>query len=107
MVLDVEVTVSVEVPAVVPLIVTGEVTAQVGRLDPVPVTAQLRATAPVNPPEGVTVMVELPVAPPAAKVTEPLLLRAIAGVAAAACTVTATVLVAEETAVPVPVTVTV
>ncbi len=81
MVVAVEVTVSVAVPAVVPLIVTGEVTVQVGTLVPVVgVTAQVSATAPVNPPDGVTVMFEVPEPPAAGSVTEPLLLSVIAGV---------------------------
>jgi hypothetical protein len=92
-VLEVEVTVNVAVPAVVPPIVTGVATEQVGAVAPVPVTAQPSATDPMNPPDGVTVMVDVPVAPPPASVIEPLLLNAMAGVAVAACTVTATVVV--------------
>lgn len=69
MVVVVEFTVNVALAGVVPLIVTGEVTEHVGTLVPVAgVTAQVNATAPVNPPEGVTVTVEVPLAPPAAKV---------------------------------------
>ncbi len=63
-----------------PLIVTGELTVQVGGVAPAPVTAQLSATDPVNPPEGVTVMVEVPGVPPAVSVIWPLLLSVIAGV---------------------------
>ncbi len=74
----------------VPLIVTGEATVQVGEIAPVPVTAQLNVTAPVNPPEGVTVMVGVPVAPPDASVTGPLLLKAIAGGGAGTVTTTGT-----------------
>ncbi len=68
-----------EVAGVVPLIVTGELTEQVGSGVPVPVTAQLRTTAPVKPPEGVAVMVEVPLVPPAASVIAPPFVSVIAG----------------------------
>jgi hypothetical protein len=77
-VVEVEVTVNVAVAADVPTIVTGVVTVQVGTLAPLAgVTTQPRATAPVNPPAGVTVMVDVPVAPPDASVIGPLSLSAI------------------------------
>jgi hypothetical protein len=70
---------------------TGEVTVQVGGLL-APARPQLSATAPVNPPDGVTVIVDVPLAPPAGSVTDPLLLREIAGVVeTAAVTRTGTV----------------
>jgi hypothetical protein len=75
------VTVTVTVDAAVPLIVTEEVLSEhvggaVGLLKAV-VTAQLRVTVPVNPPAGVTVIVDVfPLVAPGATVIPPLLLRA-------------------------------
>ena len=73
------VTVSVEVSAVVLLIVTEDEerlhVAGLVALDGVLVTAQVSVTVPVNEFDGVTVMVEVPVEP-GATVIEPLLLRA-------------------------------
>lgn len=71
------------VAAVVPTMVRGEGMAQVGGA-PAPAgsaaTAQVRATGPKNPPEGVTVTVAvLPVVAPAWRVRLPLLERAMAG----------------------------
>jgi hypothetical protein len=57
------------------------------------VTAQVNATAPPNPPDPVTLMVELlPVVAPGATVILPLLLSAKAGFATTAFTVTVTAL---------------
>jgi len=71
------------VAAVVPAMVSGEGMAQEGEeAAPVglAVMAQVRATGPENPPEGVTVMVAvLPVVAPAWRVRLPLLERAMAG----------------------------
>jgi hypothetical protein len=71
-------TVTVAVAAVVPLMVTEDGMLQVGGslgLLMEVVTAQVRFTAPVNPPPGVTVTVDvLPVVAPAATVMAPLLL---------------------------------
>jgi hypothetical protein len=81
---EVVATVTVALPAVVPVMSTGELaTVHVGTLVPVVgVTAQVNATAPVNPPPGVTVIVDvLPVVAPAITVIAPLLLRATDGVA--------------------------
>lgn len=101
----VETTVSVAVPGVVPVIVPGVLTVQVGAVAPAPVTAQVNATAPVNPPEGVTVMVDVPLAPPAASVMGPLLVSAIPGVVVGAATVNTTEVVnARLPEVPVTVT---
>jgi hypothetical protein len=58
--------VSVAVTGWVPEMATGWETEQVGALtepDGAEVTAQVSATLPVHPPPGVTVMVEVPVAP--------------------------------------------
>ena len=56
-------TVKVAVPGVVPVMLTGEVTEQVGAALPVVAdTAQLSATEPVKPATGVTTMVETPLA---------------------------------------------
>ena len=58
--------VSVAVTAAVPAMAGGAVAEQVGTSiapDGLEVTAQVRATLPVNPPLGVTVMVEVPLAP--------------------------------------------
>jgi len=64
-------TVSVAVTAAVPVIAAGWVTEQTGgSTEPAgPVTAHERATLPVKPPLGVTVIVEFPVAPGEAMVT--------------------------------------
>ena len=67
------------------------------------VTAQLKATLPVNPPDGVTVTVEVPLPPGAEIVIAPLLASAIDGVAETAFTVTG--IAVDMTVVPlVPVT---
>jgi hypothetical protein len=74
--------VSADVPAVAPLIVTaaGESAQVAGSLAAAGVMAQVSATAPVNPPEGVTVIVEvLPVVAPGLTVMLPPLVRANAG----------------------------
>jgi hypothetical protein len=73
--------VSVEVPAVVPVIFTGVVTVQVpGLLAAVGEIAQVRLTFPVNPPAGVMVIVAvLPVVAPAWKLIAPLLVSAMLG----------------------------
>lgn len=76
-------TVSVDVAAVVPVIVIGEVTVHVGGsfglvIDVV--TAQVIFTPPVNPPDGVTVIVAvLPVVAPAVTAMFPLELSAMLG----------------------------
>ena len=78
--------VSEEVCAVVPLIVTeaGESAQVAESLAAAGVMAQVRATAPVNPPEGVTLIVEvLPVVAPGLAVMFPLLVRAKLGGGAA------------------------
>jgi hypothetical protein len=80
-VVGVVLTVTVDVPAVVPVISTG-VTAEhvAGLTAAVGVTAQARVTFPVNPPEGVTVTVAVsPVAAPAWKLIAPLLLSVMLG----------------------------
>jgi hypothetical protein len=84
--------VSVDVPAVVPVISTGVVTAQVpGLAEAVGVIAQVSATFPVNPPAGVTVIVAvLPLVAPAWKLILPLFVSAKLG---GALTVTFTVVV--------------
>src|ERR1039458_8417159 len=72
-------TVSVEVCAVAPLMVTeaGERLHVAGSLAATGLTAQVRATAPVSPFEGVTVIVELlPVVAPGTTVMLPLLVKA-------------------------------
>ncbi len=107
-VVDVEVTVSSAVAGAEPVIETGVTTEQVGTLVPVVgVTAQLSATEPVNPPAGVTEIVDVPEPPAAGSVMDPLLLSAMVGVTAAAFTVSGTVVVAVVTPAAVPVTVTV
>jgi acyl dehydratase len=71
--------VKVEVCAAVPAMVTdvGERLQVAGSLAAVGLIEQVRATAPVNPPEGVTVMVEvLPVVAPGLTVIGPLFVRA-------------------------------
>jgi hypothetical protein len=76
--------VSVEVAAVVPVIVTeaGESAQVAGSLVAAGATAQVSATAPVNPPDGVTVIVEvLAVVAPRFTVTLPPFERANPGVA--------------------------
>lgn len=73
------VTASVDVKADVPVMLTevGDRAQVAGLLAAVGLTAQVRATVPVKPPEGVTLMVEvLPVVAPAATVMAPLLERA-------------------------------
>lgn len=64
-------TVSVADTAPIPVIAAGWVTEQTGRsTEPAgPVTVHERATFPVKPPLGVTVIVEVPVAPGEAMVT--------------------------------------
>jgi len=101
-------TVSVAVPAVVPVIATGELTEQVGgSVSFVGVIAQLKVTLPVNPPPGVTVIVDVfPVVAPGAIVIAPLFVNVTVSVAETAATVTATAV--EAVRLPeVPVTVTV
>jgi hypothetical protein len=101
-------TVSVAVPAVVPLIAIGEVTEHVGVSVPlVGETAQLKATLPVNPPPGVTVIVDVfpLVAPGEAIVIAPLFVSVTVSVADTAVTITPTVVVAVRLP-DVPVTVT-
>ena len=91
-VVEVVVTLSVEVCAVAPLRVTevGERVHVAGWLAAVGVTAQVRATAPLNPPDPVALMVAvLPVVAPALTVMLPLLLSAKLGEAAETVTVTA------------------
>ena len=94
---DVVVTVSVAFCAVIPAMVTEDLTPQVaGLVAPVGavVTAQVRLTAPVKPFEGVTVMVEvLPVVALPSTLMAPLLVRLKPG-AGAAVTVTEPVPVA-------------
>ena len=71
--------VRVAICAVVPLIVTevGEILHVAGSVAAFDVNEQLRFTMPVNPPDGVTVMVEvLPVVAPGATLIAPLLLKA-------------------------------
>ena len=90
------VTVSVEVWAVAPLIVTeaGETLHVAGSLAAAGLTAQVKATAPLNPPDPVTLMVApLPVVAPGLTVMLPLLLRAkLGGTTTTAFTVTVTAL---------------
>lgn len=86
--------VSTDVPAVAPLIVTeaGERAQVAGSLAAAGAMAQVSATAPVNPPDGATLIVEeLPVVAPGLTVMFPLLVRAKLGVGAAV-TVTVTAL---------------
>jgi hypothetical protein len=71
--------VSVEVTAVAPLIVTeaGESAQVAGSLAATGAMAQVSATGPVNPPDGVTMIVEeLPVVAPGLTVMLPLFVRA-------------------------------
>ena len=85
-------TVSVDVWAVAPLIVSeaGETLHVAGSLAAAGLTAQVKATAPLNPPDPVTLMVEvLPVLAPGLTVMLPLLLRAKSGGTAFTVTVTA------------------
>ena len=102
-------TVNVEVSAEVPVMSTeaGERLQVAGSLAAVGVTAQVKATVPVNPPDGVTLMVDvLPEVAPAVTVMLPLLVRANEPVGAAVVTVRVTGVV--SVVVPeVPVTVTV
>jgi acyl CoA:acetate/3-ketoacid CoA transferase alpha subunit len=68
--------VSVAVTVEFPEIASGALTEQVGASAAsvgLPVTAQLSATIPRNPPPGVTVIVEVPLAPDEAIVTAVLL----------------------------------
>ena len=100
--------VSVEVPVVAPLIVTevGESAQVAGSLAAAGVIAQVSATAPVNPPEGVTLIVDvLAVVAPRLTMILPLFVRSNAG-ATNAFTVTFTVVVC-VIAPEMPVTVTV
>jgi hypothetical protein len=85
-------TARVEVWAVAPLMVSeaGERLHVAGSLAAAGLTTQVKATAPLNPPEPVTLMVEpLPVVAPALTVILPLLLRAKPGGTAFTVTVTA------------------
>jgi hypothetical protein len=77
-VVEVVVTVTFEVPAVVPVISTGVTALHVaGLVAATGVTAQLRVTLPVNPPAGVIVTVAVsPVVAPAWKLIAPLLVSA-------------------------------
>jgi len=80
-------TVNVPLAALAPVMSTVGVTVQpAGLVAPagVVVTTQVRSTLPVNPFDGVTVMVAVsPVVAPATKLSAPLLLRVIAGVGGA------------------------
>jgi len=94
----VEVTVKVAVTAPDPETVTEGLDSEqaTGSLAPAgDVTLQVRATAPLKPPEGVIeITEEFPLAAPGATVMEPLLLRAMAGVTGVAfVTVTVEVVV--------------
>ena len=85
-------TVSVEVWAVAPLIVTeaGETLHVAASLAAAGLTAQVKVTAPANPPDPVTLIVDpLPVVAPGLTVMLPLLLRAKPGGTAFTVTVTA------------------
>ena len=86
--------VSVAVTGAVPEIAVGADTEQVGASTTpagLPVTAQVRATVPVKPPLGVSVIVEVPVAPGDAMLTEVLLsVKLGAGPGSGAVTVTST-----------------
>jgi hypothetical protein len=68
--------VSVAVLAAVPVMVTDDGTAQVGRMAVVGAMLQLRFTTPVNPADGVTKIVDVPVEPGVAIVIVALLLSA-------------------------------
>ena len=70
--------VTVDVPAVVPVMLTGDVAEHVaGLVAATGVTAQVKATLPVNPLDGVTVIVAVsPAVAPAWKLIAPLLVRA-------------------------------
>ena len=75
-------TVSIDVLAVAPLIATeaGESAQVAGSFAAAGAMAQVRATAPVKPPDGVTLIVEeLPVVAPGITVMFPLLVRAKVG----------------------------
>jgi hypothetical protein len=102
-------TVSVEVPADAPLIVTeaGERLHVAGSVAPEgPETLQARATVLANPPDPVTLMVEvLPVVAPGLTVMLPLLVNAYVPTTGAV-TVTFTVVVGDGVIPPEPVTVT-
>jgi hypothetical protein len=101
-------TVSVAVPAVVPVIETGFVIEQVGVSEAVAVTAQASATLPVNPPPGVTLIGEVPIPPAEAIVIElPPPSVTVGVVVTAAFTVSETVVGAIVTPDAVPETVTV
>jgi hypothetical protein len=104
-------TVSVPVPAVAPLMLTGDVVPKlnVGGLaapDGLDVSAALNVTLPVKPPVGVIVIVDvLPVVAPGFTEIVPLLPRAKVGGGTKAVTVTPTTVVCvTEPAVPVTVT---
>jgi hypothetical protein len=107
----VEFTVSVAVVADAPVMLTLDGRMQVGGslgLTMLVVTAQERLTAAANPPEGVTVMVEVfPVVAPGERVRSPLFARANAGLGAGAVTLTFTAVLAVivPVAASVPVTV--
>jgi hypothetical protein len=68
--------VSVAVLAAVPLMVTDAGSEQLGLTVAVGAMLQLRFTTPVNPPEGVTEIVDVPLEPRVLIVTAPLLLAA-------------------------------
>jgi hypothetical protein len=87
------VTVRVEVSAEAPVMLTevGDRAQVAGLLAAVGLMAQVRATLPVNPPEGVTLIVDvLPVVAPAATEMLPLLLKAKEPVLTAVVTVRVT-----------------
>lgn len=73
---------SVAVPAVVPVMVTDAGSEHVGLTAATGAMVQLRFTTPVNPPEGVAEIVDVPLAPRVLIVTAPLLLTAKVGVVA-------------------------
>jgi Zn-dependent protease len=108
-VVAVVVTVKFPVTALVPVTSTVEVTPHVAGLvglAGVVVTAQVRLTLPVNPLDGVTVMVAVsPVVVPATKVRFPLLASVIAGVGGAVIVTPTPVLAVIAPLVPVTVAV--
>jgi hypothetical protein len=87
-VLDVVTIVSVPVAAVVPEMVTEDVTVQLGAVIPPGgfASTQVRFTAPVNPFDGVAVIVDvLPVVAPGNTVTLPLFVSANPGAVLVTC----------------------
>ena len=68
--------VSIAVPTVVPVMVTDVGIEQVGGMAAEPAMLQLRITTPVNPPDGVTEIVDVPLPPRVLIVITPLLLSA-------------------------------